>query len=243
MARVNYIPYEYGKDPLTKRILDLEREDPMQKRMNGATLLEGRAEEIHQVVLAKIQDYFPKLERQCFEKMETDGLGCLLKDAREVHHPLINRMVTRLLRSSQFDYFRTHNIQEGISVTPEDFLANVIAHEYGHIALDEFLYPKMSPSSYGNDHIFKPLRNLRTFSSWSKERENDEAFAYWFGDSVSQTKSKIDNLVPQGDAIDSSRFRRIYEDLASLSVEQGVSYVLNPVILAEILDVKATCIK
>ncbi len=240
---MNYIPYDYGEDPLTKIILDLEREDPMQKRMNGANPLEGKAEEIHQVVLAKIQDYFPKLKRQCFEKKKIGGLGCLLKDAKGVHHPLINRMVARLLRSPQFDYFRTHNIQEGLSVTPEDLLANVIAHEYGHIALDEFLYPKMNPASYSSRQIYNPLRNLRLLTSFSKGRENDEAFAYWFGDSISQTRTNIGNVVPLGDAIDSARFIRIYHGLTSLSVEQGMDYVLNPEVLAEVLGIKETCFK
>lgn len=235
MAKVNYIPYEYGEDPLTKMILDLEREDPMQKRMNGATLLEGKAEEIHQVVLAKIQDYFPKLERQCFEKMETDGLGCLLKDARGVQHPLINRMVAKLLRGSQFDYFQTHNIQVGISVTPEDFLANVIAHEYGHIAKDEFLDRSMRFSNYSYGS------NL--FESLSAHGEKDEAFAFWFGDSISQTKTNIPSVAQGYRHLNPDNLKRIYDDLTSLSVEQGVGYVLSPAILAEVFENKATCIK
>jgi len=222
MAKVNYLPYEYGKNPFTKLILDAEREDPMQKRMEGATAFFGKAEEIHQRVLRKIQEYFPKLERTCFSKMGTDSLGCLLRDKKGVQHPLVNGLVAELLRSSQFDHFRSYNLQQGTDVTPEDFLANVVAHEYGHIALDEFL--QRGISKYG---AITYSSNLNFFNSLSTERENDEGFAFWFGDSISRTKTNIPNVAPHYGGIDPAQLKRVYDALSSLSDRNGLGYVLD----------------
>ena len=80
------------------------------------------------------------------------------------------------------------------------------------------------------------------FESLSAHGEKDEAFAFWFGDSISQTKTNISNVAQGYGHLNPNNLRRIYDDLTSLSVEHGIGYVLSPAVLADVFENKATCI-
>jgi len=201
MVNGDSVIYDDKEKKAMEIISDLERE--MLKRMDEAAPLEGKAEEIHQLVLGRIQDYFPNLKRQCFEKRDMKEIGCLLRDKNGVYHPLINRMVARLSGSSQFDFFQMDNNQNGISVTPEDFLANIIAHEYGHIVKNEFLR-SVGLLDYSSVTDINSLKELLTY---------DEAFAFWFADSISRTRRNIHFVAQSYKHLNPDRLKRIYEQM------------------------------
>jgi len=224
MVNGDSVIYDDKEKKAMEIISDLERE--MLKRMDEAAPLEGKAEEIHQLVLGRIQDYFPNLKRQCFEKRDMKEIGCLLRDKNGVYHPLINRMVARLSGSSQFDFFQMDNNQNGISVTPEDFLANIIAHEYGHIVKNEFLR-SVGLLDYSSVTDINSLKELLTY---------DEAFAFWFADSISRTRRNIHFVAQSYKHLNPDSLERIYDDLTSLSTEHGVRHVLEPANLSSVFE-------
>ena len=61
MVNGDSVIYDDKEKKAMEIISDLERE--MLKRMDEAAPLEGKAEEIHQLVLGRIQDYFPNLKK------------------------------------------------------------------------------------------------------------------------------------------------------------------------------------
>lgn len=202
-----YPNYNIGKsDPLEE--LDLKLNKIKKKRFENSFPIPEKSEKIHQDLLKKINESIPftPLNRKCY------CMGCFNVEVpagclTEDENGLTHPLVE----------FYVGHLCEG-----ENYFRHVVAHEYGHIIFNENFDSINSQNPY-NTYLFDltPL-------------EIHEAYAFWFGDFITNIKTNFAKLnyrhINFADTI------QLYHELNSLGDEEGISECFNKKRLAELFS-------
>ena len=186
-----------------------------QARLKNSHPLQENAEQAHREVLSKINKFIPgdSIDRRVLCNHFIDCSGCLVMLEDKKWHVLVRENIAMFDRStSEYYHFAENNVFK--KTLPRDLFMNVVAHEYGHILFDLRIAPRISiPSEMG------------------------EAFAFWFGDTVTGRKSPLD-LLAFGYKQECSDFEKVidtYDTLNRLRRRKGRNAVFDPQNLGKIV--------
>ena len=151
-----------------QRILDKHHEN--ERRIS--TKLDGEAELIHGGLTEIIENIYPGLKREAYHATIDIGGKMLLVDGKS--HPLINTLYVSTLNHAM------KRANQNSTRSAIKNLKNVLAHEYGHVLEEEFLWPFVE-EKLGDKHDLFEISPL--FIS--------EGFAHWFGNFFSNYAARV----------------------------------------------------
>ena len=192
-------------------------------RLKDAKDISGQAAEAHKEVLSIINELLQgePLERRVLESPSFEFVGGLVRIENQydmgIPHILVRSDVAAF-DSSNETYISTKDYNPDKSITPKDFFIYVVAHEYGHIILSERFTNRLRKNytdSEGNDCISRI------------SIEADEAFGYWFGDTISGIRSNLRAFPDVYQGIDFTKIVTLYDELDDLSKKSGNEAVLD----------------
>lgn len=199
------------------------------ERFDSSSLVGEKAQAINEKIFEKISNVVPFNAdiRNVYYSWSCLGQGGIVTDDLGKDHPLVNFYV------GNFQDTGTAIDELGLEkrISAEENFRLVVSHEYGHILFGKHLERatefNMRPKKmeYGN-----------FLQSPGISQGSDEAFAFWFGDFISELKSPLESLSYgyKRRGIDFNKTISQYNKLNELEKNEGIKECFNPSKLAEI---------
>lgn len=199
--------------------LDLARFDAQRRKAACLVTLSAEAEEVHDQAYQRIQEatlLVPKTSVYMGLNIYGSGAILLHNDKGNLIIAVDPEVATLGFDNAGYQAFRREN--SGRNVNPRDFLGVVISHEYGHILESEVMQKKHG-ITYTNDVGLLDME---------LDLAVGEAFAFWFGDSITGLKTLWLSLMERyRPSVDDSLLAKLHERFSSAEKEHGREYVLR----------------
>jgi len=213
--------------------LDLARKIN-QRREKFSKPLPEKAAKAHQEVLKKIASFVPEhlisdlltRETRCtIGDSFAKSAGCTFTGSDGKQHILISLDIANFDPSNgNYECFAKHNKTK--LATPRDLFMNVAAHEYGHLIEGEKLSPIVDYHLSTLKDYFQPKKRV--------SREAGEAYAFWFGDTVTGFESDLETHSRGYEDLKFDQTIEMYRDLKELERTKGKDACFNTQSLVEI---------